>query len=233
MIRVFVLLLFLLPLHGHLSKHRSYSSSAHMIYHGSSHHRWVTLTFDAGADRGYAARILATLQHAHIHATFGMTGRWAQANPDLVRRMVHEGDQIINHTYDHRSFTGYSTHTYPLTEQQRAWEITHADAIIRHITGHTTKPFFRPPYGDYDAATLRLAAHLGYRYVIMWTVDTLGWDGLSANQIVERVLATAQAGDIILMHVGAQSQDALALPRIIPLLEHRGYRFVTIAQMLR
>ena len=50
-------------------------------------------------------------ERSGIRATFGMTGKWAQANPDLVRRMAADGDQLMNHTWDHRSFTGLSTRT--------------------------------------------------------------------------------------------------------------------------
>ena len=58
----------------------------------------VALTFDAGADRGYAEDILDTLADAHIPATFGMTGQWASAYPELVQRMAADGHMLINHT---------------------------------------------------------------------------------------------------------------------------------------
>ena len=69
----------------------------------------VALTFDAGADTGYAAEILDLLRDEGIEATFGMTGVWAQANPELVQRMVAEGHQLMNHTWDHSSLTGANT----------------------------------------------------------------------------------------------------------------------------
>src|SRR5207302_1688854 len=68
----------------------------------------VALTFDAGADRGYAEDILNILQDEHIVAGFGVTGQWAHANPDLVRRMAADGHLVFNHTLDLRSFTGVS-----------------------------------------------------------------------------------------------------------------------------
>ena len=195
--------------------------------------RIVALTFDAGADRGYAARILGVLEQRHIRATFGMTGRWAAANRALVKRMARDGDVIINHTYDHRSFTGFSTRAAPLTAAQRAWEVTHADRIIQNIIGHSTRPYFRPPYGDYDPAVLRLVRRLGYRIVVMWTVDSLGWTGLSAPLILHRCLSLTRPGAILLMHVGVQSQDAFALPGLVSGLRSRGYRFVTVPRLLR
>lgn len=206
---------------------------AQVISQGSAEARTIALTFDAGADRGYAAQILTTLERNHLHATFGMTGLWAQANRDLVRRLARDGDEIINHTYNHRSFTGLSTQTAPLTAAQRAWEITQAERVIRAISGRTTKPYFRPPYGDYDAAMLTLLRRLGYRFVIMWTLDSLGWDHLPASQIVQRCIYGLRPGEILLMHVGIQSQDAVALQRVITVARKRGYHFVTVAQMMR
>src|SRR4051794_40648455 len=84
-------------------------SPATIMSQGTTRQHVIALTFDAGADRGYAPQILRTLEKNHVQASFGMTGRWAKLNPDLVRRMAHDGDMFINHTYDHRSFTGLTT----------------------------------------------------------------------------------------------------------------------------
>jgi peptidoglycan/xylan/chitin deacetylase (PgdA/CDA1 family) len=208
------------------------AQQATVVTRGDSSRRLVALTFDAGADRGYAATILSTLERAHAHAAFGMTGAWASANSDLVRRIARDGDTFINHTYDHRSFTGLSTQTAPLTWSQRAWEIRRTEQIVYGLTKRSTKPFFRPPYGDYDAQTVSEAAALGYRYVVMWTVDSLGWYGLSAPAILRRCLTLVGPGSIILMHVGSRSQDALALPALISGLRRDGFRLVTVRQLL-
>jgi peptidoglycan/xylan/chitin deacetylase (PgdA/CDA1 family) len=203
-----------------------------LVTQGNPRIREVALTFDAGADRGNAASILQVLERRHVRATFGMTGRWAMRNPDLVRRMAHDGDAFINHTYDHRSFTGRSSHMYPLTGGQRVWEIWRTEQIVKGLTGRSTKPYFRPPYGDYDKATLSLASRLGYRYVIMWTVDSFGWEGLSPAEILRRCKRLLASGDIYLMHVGSQSRDAAALPGLLRWLRIRGYRAVTVPELL-
>jgi peptidoglycan-N-acetylglucosamine deacetylase len=208
------------------------SPQAHIIFSGSGHSRVVVLTFDAGADRGYAASILRTLERNHLHATFGMTGRWADQNPDLVRRMARDHDTFINHTFDHQSFTGLSTGLRPLSTASRSWEIEQTERVVRRLTGLTTKPYFRPPYGDYDNSTLVLARRLGYRYMVMWTVDSLGWQHLVARQIVSRCLSLIRPGAILLMHVGIQSQDAQALQPIVTGLRHTGYRFETVPQLV-
>jgi peptidoglycan-N-acetylglucosamine deacetylase len=82
---------------------------SHIVDSGPNDRKEVALTFDAGADVGYTSQILDFLRDQGIKATFGMTGQFAQANPDLVKRMVDEGHQLINHTWDHASLTGANT----------------------------------------------------------------------------------------------------------------------------
>lgn len=208
------------------------ASPAHLILAGRSAGNRIAVTFDAGADRGYAGQILQTLEQNHMRASFGMTGRWAVSNPDLVRRMARDGDTFINHTYDHRSFTGLSDRTRGLDTAQRTWEITRTEQVIHRITGRSTKPYFRFPFGDYDSAALRLVSRLGYPDVVMWTVDSLGWERVSTSAIVQRCAALVSPGAIVLMHVGVQSNDEHALQTLITLWKHKGYRFVTIPQLL-
>ncbi len=200
-----------------------------MVRHGNPDHRWIALTFDAGSDAGHTGAILDLLAERHIHATFSLTGAWARANPALVSRIAVEGHVIVNHTDTHLSFTGYSTHTPPLPTSIRLAQLERADASIAAITGRTTRPWFRPPYGDIDAATPTDVARAGYRYVLMWTVDSLGWQGLAPAQVVARCLGGATPGGILLLHVGQASTDAAALPAVIDGLRARGYSLVTVA----
>jgi peptidoglycan-N-acetylglucosamine deacetylase len=76
-------------------------------------------------------------------------------------------------------------------------------------------------------------AAIGYTTTVMWSCDTLGWDGYTVDQIIERRVTDASPGDIILMHVGDGSQDAAALPQMIEVLQAEGFTFVTIEQLLQ
>lgn len=192
----------------------------------------VALTFDAGADSGYVDEILDTLAREGIHATFGMTGAWAEQYPDAVRRIVAEGHQMINHTYDHPSFTGFSTNQPPLSREERIATLQRTEDVIRQIVDYDMRPYFRPPYGDYDDSVMADIAEAGYTVNVLWSVDSLGWNGLTAEEIAERCVTMTEPGGIILMHVGSQSQDAAALPDIIARLRADGYRFVTIRDMV-
>jgi peptidoglycan/xylan/chitin deacetylase (PgdA/CDA1 family) len=191
----------------------------------------MVLTFDAGSDRGYTAQILDTLAANGIKGSFGLTGAWALANPDLVERIGAEGHHVINHTFSHRSFTGRSDGLRGLTADERIAELEQTDAIIASLIGRSTRPWFRPPYGDFDDAALAQIAAAGYTYNAMWTIDTLGWNGLSAQAVLDRTLAGAAPGAIVLMHVGASSSDAAALQPMIDALRARGYYFATLEEL--
>lgn len=208
-------------------------SPALEVRRGNSTRQMVALTFDAGSDAGYTSQILQTLSDAGVKASFSLTGEWSEAHPDLVQAMAAGGHLLMNHSYDHPSFTGLSTGEGPLSTQQRIDELDRADAVIRSITGQTTKPYFRPPYADFDGSVLCDVYADGYYYLVMWTVDTMGWNGATADEIVQTSLSRAKPGAIYIMHVGSQSQDAVALPRVIDGLRAQGYSFGTIADILR
>ena len=208
-------------------------SPALEVRRGNSTRQMIALTFDAGSDAGYTTQILQMLSDEGVKASFSLTGEWSQAHPDLVQAIAAGGHLILNHSYDHPSFTGLSTGAGPLSTQQRIDELDRADTVIRSITGKTTKPYFRPPYADFDGSVLCNIYADGYYYLVMWTVDTMGWNGASADEIVQTSLSRAKPGAIYIMHVGSQSQDAAALPRVIDGLRAQGYSFGTIADILR
>jgi peptidoglycan/xylan/chitin deacetylase (PgdA/CDA1 family) len=202
-----------------------------VVRRGSADRRVVALTFDAGSDTGNAAGILDLLAANGIHASFGLTGRWAEANPGLVRRMAAEGHLLVNHSYDHPSFTGGYGGAV-LTQAQRLDQLARAEAAVKAASGASTKPWFRPPYGAEDASVRADIALGGYRYELMWTVDSLGWKGASTDDIYSRCVAGAAPGVIYLMHVGAASADYAALQRIVDTLRQQGYGFVTAAELI-
>jgi peptidoglycan/xylan/chitin deacetylase (PgdA/CDA1 family) len=195
-------------------------------------HAVVALTFDGGADRGYAEDILDTLSAEHVHASFGITGQWAKANPDLVRRMAADGHFVLNHTFDHQSFTGLSDQRGGLSPARRRAELDEADAIIAPLLGHTTKPYYRLPYGDDDAHVAGDVASSGYTRKVGWSIDTLGWRGASAADIIDRSMRLAAPGSIYVLHIGHASQDGPALARIVTGLREHGYSFVTVDTVL-
>jgi hypothetical protein len=154
-----------------------------------------------------------------------MTGAWAEKNPDLIHRIVDEGHQLINHSWSHPSFPAISS-------AQRGDELRRTEDVVRNIAGVDMKPYFRPPFGEYNDSVLADLAANGYTYNILWTTDTLGWAGRSAWEINQKVFADAVPGGNVLMHVGAASADAEALPAMIDGLRQRGYHLQRVSDFI-
>ncbi len=204
------------------------------FYRGRTDRKRVTLTFDAGSDRGNAGGILDVLKQRGVKATFGLTGQWADANPDLTKRMADEGHTFINHTYNHPSLTGFATKKPPLSAAEIRAELDTTEAAIQRIAGAgaTTKPWFRPPYMDMNPTVIRVVTDAGFPLIAMHTVDSLGWQGLPTDQLVERCLSKAEPGAIYIFHVGVQSTDYSGLARIIDGLVAVGYEIAPIADVV-
>lgn len=206
-----------------------------IVERGSSGRREVAFTFDAGEGAGHTEEILDLLDANGIRGSFGVTGEWVEQNPELTRRIVEDGHMLINHTYDHSSFTGASTGADPLRDDQRLAQIEQTRQIILDVAGYETAPYFRFPYGDYDAASLDLLAEAGYDYTLWWSCDTEGWNGHSPQEIARNCGPEAEEGGpgaILLMHV-ADANDFAALPVLIEQYEAAGYAFVTMEELIQ
>ena len=208
------------------------ASPATKIFRGPVDKPVVSLTFDGGSDRGYCGMILDTLANNGIKGTFPMTGEYALANPDLIKRIVDEGHQLVNHTYSHPSFTGVSSGNTALTYSARFQQLESTEETFINAAGVGSRPYFRPPYGDYDNGVLADLGEARFSYCVLWSLDVLGWNGLTQNQIVSRVLNDHGNGYIYLMHVGSESQEGPALQRIIDGLRNRGYGFATVSDLI-
>ena len=208
--------------------------AAVVITQGQSGRQEVALTFDAGEGPGHTQDILDVLDQYGVVATFGVTGEWATANPELMREIVARGHQVMNHSYTHGSFTGTSPGTEPMTPEQMRQEVDDTDAAIRETTGgYDPRGFFRFPYGDYDDESLRVLKEAGYDYSLWWGCDSLAWMGNTAEEIVQLCGHDKLApGLIVLLHV-AQDADFGALPELIESYQASGYQMVTIEQLLQ
>lgn len=210
------------------------------LTHGPANERIVALTYDDGPNPPYTTSILDVLEKEHVPATFFLVGRAVAAYPELVRREVRDGDVIGNHSWDHGHLIVYPP-------SQVVQSIQRTDAAIYKAAGVHTR-LLRPPFGSRDWIVMREAQRLGYT-VVMWSAPLArDWEYPSAAQIAQRVLRDAGDGSIIVLHDGNRGQlcgpahlnphicdrsaDISATRMIIKELKKRGYRFVTIPQLI-
>ncbi len=199
------------------------AKAAQLVSSGPRDQKVVALTFDDGWDPGNTMQILGTLAGLHVNATFFPVGRAVKLFPAVWRAVAAAGFPIANHSYDHRRMQG-------LCFADQLSELTPQQAIFLDVLGAAPFAVMRPPYGAYDRVT-RLAAHsAGDARVVMWDVDTRDWSGIGPRRIASHALA-GREGSIVLMHTFVHA-TATALPSIIAGYQARGFRFVTVGQLL-
>jgi len=206
---------------------------ANVIYHGSRTSGRIALTFDMGGRLTPAVAIVTWLIDHGVHATVFPTGvagstttagkaalALVKAHPDLF--------DVGNHSWDHPDFR-------TLTTAQMVQELTSTEAAIAPLTGQTTKPWFRPPFGAWNAAVQLGVATAGWRHLVMWDIDTIDWKpvadgGPTTADIVAKVTANAQGGSIVLMHLGGYN-TLDALPGILAAIQAKGLQPATLGEM--
>ena len=185
---------------------------------------YVALTFDDGPNPVGTPQILDTLQKYHAHATFFVVGMMCARYPTVLARMVEDGHEIGNHTYDH-----FRMPTISLAED--AAELERNRKIIHELTGQNVF-LFRPPGGRINPAVEAVADSLGYT-TTFWRLDSgeLARD-MNPDKVYHRVVDHVRNGDIVLLHNG-DPNILVALPRIMSTLSHRGFQFVTVSELLQ
>ena len=184
----------------------------------------VALTFDAGAALGSTMETLDILRGRGVRATFFITGQFAERYPDAIRQMAADGHEISNHTYSHPDLVTVS-------DEAIVKELERTDQILSGLTGRSSKPWMRMPYGSRDARVLRIVGQAGYRSVY-WALDSADWrEDATARGVAQRVLANIKAGDVVVHHCSTAA-TAGALPTILDGLDQRGLRVVTVTELL-
>jgi peptidoglycan/xylan/chitin deacetylase (PgdA/CDA1 family) len=187
------------------------------------HAREVAIGFDDGPAADTSA-FLAMLERARARATFFMIGRQVSSayRADLLREL-RDGDVLGDHTFTHPELT---------RSGNVRGQLQSTIAVIRELSGYTPC-VFRPPYGAYDGSVVATARSLGLA-TVLWNVDPRDWALPGVGAIERTVLAQVQPGSIIISHDGGgpRGQTLAAYPSIIAALRGRGYRIVTIPELL-
>jgi peptidoglycan-N-acetylglucosamine deacetylase len=184
--------------------------------------RDVALTFDDGPS-AYTRSFVQMLRAQHAVATFFMIGKQLGGYAGTLREELRDGDALGDHTWTHANLLGAGDAQSQLQRTKSA---------IASLSGYAPC-VFRPPYGAYDSSVVRLARSLGL-VTVTWNVDPSDYLLPGVGAIQQRVLAQAQPGSIILSHDGGgpRGQTLAAYPHIIAALRARGYRFLTVPQLL-
>jgi peptidoglycan/xylan/chitin deacetylase (PgdA/CDA1 family) len=180
----------------------------------------VALTFDIEIDDTTLYAILDALRQRGVKGTFFVTGRWVKRFPEAARAIVADGHEIANHSLTHPYFSRIGL-------DGMAKELRETERIVQEITGRSTRPHFRFPYGDYTAQAVAAVAAEGY-IPYHWSADDRGIPAWLDRAVADPAWAS---GGILLMH--GRPATASTLPGIIDRLRAAGLEPTTLSETLR
>lgn len=192
------------------------------VYCVETDEKKLALTFDAAWGAEDTGELLEILAEFDARATVFAVGDWVRQNPESVRAFYEAGHTIGNHSDAHGAY-GEMSYDEQLADLQACSAAVEACVGVRPRV-------MRAPSGDWNADTVRAAETLGMQ-AVQWSVDSLDWQGLTAEEMVSRVTAAAAPGAILLFHNGVENTPA-ALREILRVLSAEGYSFVPAEELL-
>ena len=191
----------------------------------------LALTFDDGPNPAWTPRLLDILASHDVRATFFLLGKFAEAEPELVRRIVAGGHLIGNHSWSHPNLA--------LTSASRVQEeLARTSQTLEQIAGVTVR-FIRPPFGARRPAVFRVARSLGMTSVL-WNAMTSDWREPSAERIAEllarridRLERRGRAANVVLhdgshLKLGADRGPSIAAAEQLVARYKPTHRFITL-----
>ncbi len=179
----------------------------------------IALTFDDGPHKKVTPQVLDTLKEKGGKATFFVLGNRVGYYPEIMQRIVDEGHELGNHSWNHSQLTR-------LKKDAIQEQFTKTQQAVFDAVG-IWPGLIRPPYGAYDDTVKALAG----LPLVMWSVDTLDWKHRDKNKVIKAALSGARDGGIILFH-DMYTSTADAIGPIMDKLAADGYEFVTVSELL-
>ena len=192
----------------------------------------IALTFDDGPSP-WTAEIASVFDEHRCHATFFMRGPAVEQLPTRAAALAAAGHELGNHLWSHSDST-------TLGRDELRLELRRTADAIREATGRHAD-LVRPPYLKGAEEVAEAAAGHGMRAVVLASVATPDWNGSAAEEIVDVVLASAGAGDVVCLHDGmspdrpateTRRPTAAAVARLVPALLSHGLRPVTVSRLM-
>lgn len=215
------------------TRHRAFAAkhepvmptSTRLMWRADTDEQVLALTFDDGPDPRYTVPLLDVLAAADVQATFFVCGKRAVLHRDLLRRELAGRHELGNHTWGHTDLS-------LLSRAETRDELARTSEVIHDVAGHGPT-VLRPPWGRISGTAMHIAAEQQLD-VVVWDVRLLELERDAAGN-VEHVLDNLRPGMVLLGHdagPGPHEIGIAAMPGIIRGARQRGYRFVTVSEML-
>lgn len=200
-----------------------------VVKHGPRRKKRIALTFDACSTQGpsqFDERVIRTLIAMQVPATLFLGGKWMEEHPDETQELARYPQfELANHTYLH-------PHLPRESDARVREELARTQDMLYTLTGRRAT-LFRAPYGELDARVVSLGAEAG---MIAVQYDLASGDPdprISSKRLIEYVRDQSRNGSIVVMHMNGRGwKTAEALPRIVLGLRKKGYKLVTVSELL-
>ena len=192
------------------------------IYAVATDEKKIAITFDAAWTNQDTDALIEILAKHNAKATFFIVGDWAKSFPESVKAFYDAGHTIANHSDTHKAFSKCS-------KQEIKEEILNCNEKLEGIIGEKVT-LLRAPSGDYTSQSIEVAKSLDMT-TIQWDCDSLDYQGLTVDEIVNRVISRVANGSIVLFHNGVEN-TAPALDKVLTELEKQGYSFVSVNDLI-
>ena len=197
-----------------------------VAYLGNTAQPVLYLTFDAGYENGYTAKILDILKKHQVPAAFFLVGNYLEKNPDLVRRMAAEGHMVGNHTMHHPDMSKIAD------SAAFQKELEDLEKLYFDITGEKMAKFYRPPQGIYSETNLQMAKDLGYK-TVFWSLAYMDWQNdnqPTAAYALEKLIPRTHNGAVVLLHSTSKTNEEI-LDELLTKWKEMGYTFGTLEDL--
>jgi peptidoglycan/xylan/chitin deacetylase (PgdA/CDA1 family) len=200
-----------------------------IVRNGPRRKKRIALTFDACSTQlpsQFDVNVIRTLIDMKVPATLFLGGKWMEEHPDETLELAnHSQFELANHTYLH-------PHLPRESDARVHEEFIRTQDMLYTLTGRRAT-LFRAPYGEVDARTAHLGAEVG---MIAVQYDLASGDPdrrISTKRLIDYVSGQARNGSIVVMHMNGRGwKTAEALPRIVLRLRKKGYKLVTVSELL-
>ena len=196
-----------------------------IVYAGFSNGmKIIHLGFDVEREPDALGALLNVLDRRQVTATMFILGSWAEVYPEWVRKIADRGHELANHAWSHEDVARMDLESF---EE----EVDLTEAFVKELTGKSTKPFFRPPFGSWSDETVSAAYAKGYS-TVLWTGSAEDWrSGTNVEVMCKTMMVNSYAGGIIYAHTWHPDTPEV-IDRFIGEMQAQGYTFVPLSVIL-